>query len=290
MQDKVTIGIPVFNEESYLEKTIYSALSQTYKNIEIIISDNSSQDGSLQIIKNLSATHKNIRYYTQPINISALDNFAFILDKCTSNYFMFLGGHDFISDNYVESCLLRLLKAPNTILASARIFNQITPHGVYNENFETLNTLDIPARLAILQWLWQCHSCSQFYGLFRTDVLKKVGLPKIYAPDIAVIAATLLHGSAVHCPQAKYFATCKRSQESIKETITRYDFINNKMRDSYIKHINKDISTAYLLHQQCQNFIISSVKKSSMKLFEKIILKSEIIKIFKYRFSYRINN
>ena len=289
MQEKVTIGIPVFNEEKYLEKTIHSALSQTHQNIEIIISDNCSLDGSLEMIKKISSSHKNIRYYTHPKNISALDNFAFILDKCTTNCFMFLGGHDFISDNYVESCLHRLLKASNAVLASARIFNQTTPHGIYNENFETLNTLDIPARLAILQWLWQCHSCSQFYGLFRTDVLRKVGFPKIYAPDIAVIAATLLHGSAVHCPQAKYFATCKRPQESIIETITRHDFINNKMKDSYIKHINKNSSTAYLLHQPCQNFIISSVKKSSMKLVEKVILKSEIAKIFKYRFSYGIN-
>jgi glycosyltransferase involved in cell wall biosynthesis len=287
-EDKVTIGIPVFNEEKYLEKTLYSALSQTYKNVEIIISDNCSEDNSSEIIKQIS--NKNIKYYIQPKNISAIDNFNFLLDKCTSNYFMFLGGHDFISDNYVEACIHRLQDDPNTILSSPRVFRQTTPLGVYRDNFETLNTIDMPARLAILQWLWQCCSCFQFYGVFRTNILRKVGIPKIYSSDIYAIAVSLLHGSAAHCSEAIYFATCNRPQESISESIERYNYINTT-RDTYLKYINKPNSAPYyFLNKPCEKEIINSVKKSPLTFIEKIYLKHEIRKIFKTRFSFKISN
>ena len=46
----VTIGIPVYNEEKYIKETLLSAINQTYKNLEIIISDNCSTDSSLKVI------------------------------------------------------------------------------------------------------------------------------------------------------------------------------------------------------------------------------------------------
>ena len=47
----VTIGIPLYNEVKYIERTIRSALEQTYTNIEVIISDNNSNDGTFELIK-----------------------------------------------------------------------------------------------------------------------------------------------------------------------------------------------------------------------------------------------
>ncbi len=46
----VTIGIPVYNEEKYLEKTLESAINQDFKDIDIVISDNGYFDKSVEII------------------------------------------------------------------------------------------------------------------------------------------------------------------------------------------------------------------------------------------------
>ena len=46
---KISIGMPVYNAEQHLEKSIKSILSQTYRNFELIISDNASTDSTSEI-------------------------------------------------------------------------------------------------------------------------------------------------------------------------------------------------------------------------------------------------
>lgn len=51
---KISVLIPVFNSETYLEECIFSVLNQSFTDFEIIICDDKSTDNSLQIIKNFS--------------------------------------------------------------------------------------------------------------------------------------------------------------------------------------------------------------------------------------------
>ena len=51
----VSICIPTFNGEAYLEECLHSAINQTYKNIEIIVSDDASKDRTLQIINEITS-------------------------------------------------------------------------------------------------------------------------------------------------------------------------------------------------------------------------------------------
>ena len=49
----VTIGIPVYNVEPYIEKSLLSVLNQTYKNLEILVVDDLGTDNSMQIVEDL---------------------------------------------------------------------------------------------------------------------------------------------------------------------------------------------------------------------------------------------
>ena len=51
-KDKISIIIPVYNTERYLERCITSLLNQTYKNLELIFVDDGSTDKSMEILKN----------------------------------------------------------------------------------------------------------------------------------------------------------------------------------------------------------------------------------------------
>jgi glycosyltransferase involved in cell wall biosynthesis len=70
---KVTVGMPVYGVEKYIEKCLLSVLNQTYKDeIEILVVDDLGPDNSMGIVRELQNSHprgKNIRIITQPQNM-----------------------------------------------------------------------------------------------------------------------------------------------------------------------------------------------------------------------------
>ena len=78
--DLVSIVIPCRNASAYIEESINSLLFQTYSNIEIIVIDDGSSDGTCEIVADLMSTDKRIRYYyTDPKGISSALNFGISL-------------------------------------------------------------------------------------------------------------------------------------------------------------------------------------------------------------------
>ena len=80
---KVSILIPTYNSEKYIEETIESALVQTYKNFEIIIVDNASNDNTFKIMQEYAKKHDNIKIFKNEENIGPIKNWM----KCPSSFF-----------------------------------------------------------------------------------------------------------------------------------------------------------------------------------------------------------
>jgi glycosyltransferase involved in cell wall biosynthesis len=100
----VTIAIPTYNRaEGYLRHAIGCALAQTYRNIEIVISDNCSSDSTGEIVKGYADSR--IRYFRQQVNIGANNNFNFCLEKARGHYFILLHDDDAIDADFVELCM-----------------------------------------------------------------------------------------------------------------------------------------------------------------------------------------
>lgn len=99
MNYSVTIGIPLYNSLQYISQTLLSALDQSYPNIEILVVDDCSTDGSLAIVKNLQHSHPSgsrIRILEQPFNkgVSAARNR--IIEEATGCFLYFLDSDDYI--------------------------------------------------------------------------------------------------------------------------------------------------------------------------------------------------
>ena len=96
-----SIIIPVYNVEKYLDKCLQSVIKQTYKNIEIIIVNDGSTDGSSKIIENYSLLDSRIKVVVQKNSgLSAARNSGLML--VTKEYVMFIDSDDFIEDNTCE--------------------------------------------------------------------------------------------------------------------------------------------------------------------------------------------
>jgi len=99
---KVSILIPVYNREKIINKTIQSALSQTYQNIEIIIVDNKSNDSTFEICKNYEKIDNRIKVYQNNKNIGPVENWKKCLEYSTGYYVKFLWSDDWLDDNFIE--------------------------------------------------------------------------------------------------------------------------------------------------------------------------------------------
>lgn len=104
---KVTIGIPVYNEARFIYATLSSAISQinSFNDLEIIVSDNASTDRTLlEINKALDDWRrpKNIKIISCSSNIGASNNFWQVFNESDSEFFLWLGGHDILSENFIK--------------------------------------------------------------------------------------------------------------------------------------------------------------------------------------------
>jgi glycosyltransferase involved in cell wall biosynthesis len=101
----VSILIPVYNRENMILDAIDSALNQTYKNIEIIIGDNNSTDGTWNIVKSLGLHHRNIFCFRNEKNIGPVYNWLECIKHSTGDFIKILFSDDLISPNFIEECL-----------------------------------------------------------------------------------------------------------------------------------------------------------------------------------------
>lgn len=100
----VTIGIPTYNRANgYLREALESALAQSYPNVEIIVSDNGSTDGTEAVVR--SYADPRVRYLRQEPALTPNNNFNFCLQQARGAYFLLLHDDDKVDPDFVSVCL-----------------------------------------------------------------------------------------------------------------------------------------------------------------------------------------
>lgn len=117
----VSIGIPVRNGGLLLKEALVQLVNQTYKNIEIIISDNCSSDDTREVCQYFLKSDTRVKYFKQTSVITAAENFKFVLDQSSGDYFMWAAHDDRHDLNYVEALLKALMSYPDASIAYPNI-------------------------------------------------------------------------------------------------------------------------------------------------------------------------
>jgi glycosyltransferase involved in cell wall biosynthesis len=178
----VSIGLPVFNGEKYIQQTLDSLLAQSYDNFELNISDNASTDGTEEICRLYAAKDNRVHYYRQPRNVGLMGNWRCVLQLASGEYFMWAQHDDCWSMNYVGILLECLLACPSAILAAGRTLYIDSDGNPYH-----LDPDDAPVRhgngnLSTAKQLLQQHAQGWLHGLFRRDELLR-SVPTFFAAD-----------------------------------------------------------------------------------------------------------
>src|SRR5690625_639570 len=125
----VTIIIPVYNVEKYIEECINSILEQTYSNIEIIAIDDGSTDNSLKILKQYSSDKLYIYKHDKNKGQAAARNLG--IEVSNGEYILFVDSDDLIRKDAVEILIMEMQKNDVSLIR----FNAISFHDKTNVEF-----------------------------------------------------------------------------------------------------------------------------------------------------------
>lgn len=97
---KVSVVVPVYNAEQFIEKTLYSICNQTYKNLEILVINDGSTDGSGEIINKFAMLDSRISVFNQ-VNQGITRTRNLGLQRASGECICFVDSDDWVSDNFI---------------------------------------------------------------------------------------------------------------------------------------------------------------------------------------------
>lgn len=173
----VSIVIPVYNREELVVKSIESSIKQTYKNIEIIIIDNSSTDKTYETAKTYSDRLANVSVYRNATNVGPVRNWIEGIKKAKGRYIKLLFSDDWLSPDYIEKTIVHFNDNVGLVFTSALI----EKGKVYKPYYKLFNsTREIGSELFLkLMLLTYKTPVSPCCGLFRKRDLLEILIIKI---------------------------------------------------------------------------------------------------------------
>lgn len=170
LEPLVSIGIPVYNSDDTIAACLRSVLNQSYRNIEVVISDNCSTDKTANICKDFADLDSRISLVVQGENIGPAANFDFVLSRATGSYFMWVAADDIKSEDFVALNLEFLEENPEFLASTCP--NRFDGHESEIHIWEMLALID-GQKSRIIEFLGNAErSHGLFYSLFRTEILK----------------------------------------------------------------------------------------------------------------------
>lgn len=246
----VVIGIPIYNEEKYVAETILSAINQSYKNIRILISDNCSTDSSFEIAAKYAKDNDRIKLIRQEKNIGVLENFRSVLLNADGKYFMWLGGHDMISKNYVSDAVDLLEK--NKDFSLVYFNHQFIDEFGKESHTPVLSNIDstgLNREERLLKVVSHLHWCTSVHGLFRQELKNKIPFINCAGPDHLILYALSNLGNIKYIDEIGYFRREIRKTETDEERFVRYNTYGfdtkNKYKDLVFEHFKYTYENIY---------------------------------------------
>lgn len=183
----VSIAMPVRNGLPYLGEALPAVLAQTHADLEVVICDNASHDGTSEYCREMAASDPRIRYLRFDANAGAAENFSRAFAATTAPFFAWAAHDDRFRLDFVRRCLAALEAHPAAgfcVPGLAFIDEAGTVSATLHEPAE-LGAADLRTRLRA--YLARHHWYS-IYALFRRPTLERTGLLRpVFGPDVLLL-------------------------------------------------------------------------------------------------------
>ena len=192
----VSVGIPCYNRPDGLKRTLECITNQTYRNLEIIVSDNCSPGPEIEaVVKEFISKDSRIQYYRHGENKGLTFNFQFVLEKATGEYFMWAADDDICEPDFIRT-LLTPLNSHLEFSAAMCSTKRINERGQFVDvvRFPQIENMKYNSFQISLFAASHVNLTFFFHGLFRTDVIRKFNKnpDEIFGKDFLIICDMLM--------------------------------------------------------------------------------------------------
>jgi len=199
----VSIGMPVYNGAALLVEALESITAQSYRDLEILVSDNASTDDTQAVVEAFARRDPRIRYLRNAENLGAPENFNAAFRASTRRYFKWASHDDLLAPTFVERCVDALEADESVVIAFSRIV-AVDDAGIVRKELPPqlpATSRDDPvARFTAVTT--ERHGGFPLWGVMRADVLAQTQLHQRFpGGDKVLLAEIALRGSFREVPE-----------------------------------------------------------------------------------------
>lgn len=280
MEELISVVVPIYNVENFLEKCVDSILSQTYSNLEIILINDGSQDNCLKICRNYELKDSRIIVIDKKNGgLSSARNAG--IDKATGKYIMFIDSDDYIEKNMVEK-LYNNISLNDADISICNFF--FTYKNENKRNKAILNTtIDDESKFSYLYGKYSLQTIISWNKLYKKELFNEIRYPDgLIHEDQYIICDLLDKSKKINYMTDEFLYYYVQRDNSIMSTfnINRFDVIkglNRRIEFFESKKYNMLINRTKVEKIQLLYQLLKESKKSTVEDKNKDIIKAEEI-------------
>ncbi len=224
MKPRVSVGVPVRNGAAYLAVALESVLTQSLGDLEVVIGDNASTDGTEALCRELAAADPRVRYFRHEANIGAGPNHNFVFERSRAEYFRWATHDDVCAPTLLARCVEVLDGRPEVVLVHPRT-RRIDESGAPIGDYGATVAVSAPApsrRLAalLLARPSALHYCYPIYGMMRSSTLAATPVIGPYNSSDAVLLAEMALRGPWHEIPEHLFSSRQHAASSLRANAT----------------------------------------------------------------------
>ncbi len=201
----VSVGVPVYQGEEFLDETLYALRKQEYPNLEIVISDNASTDRTPEIIAKHAAEDDRVQNVRQESNIGAAENYNVVFRAASGDYFAWNAHDDLFTPDFFLSGTRALAADPEAVVAVARPF-RVDTQGEKLEEFEVPEELYSPKPHVRFRAAARSSPEALVFGLYRREALAATRLHGHFAgSDRNLVSEAMLYGRVTRAGSSEFY-------------------------------------------------------------------------------------
>lgn len=225
---RLSIGLPVYNGEQFVDYCIDSIVSQTFEDFELIVCDNASTDTTRDLVEAWCQADKRVSLHRATNNRGAAANFNWCFELSEGEYFKWVAVDDLLEPDCLRACVTALDNAPDAVLAYPGAVDIDETGAVMGEIYDNVapnefGSLDPALRFRDL--VCRCHSCISVFGVIRRSALERSSLIGRYpASDKVLLVELGMEGRYVRVRE-----NLIRHREHPKRSVTEYQSLRERM-------------------------------------------------------------